>query len=69
MIITARADKCESVLSHLTAKDIKAAVIGKVVDADRGLTVQSGNEEKLMRRPEADPYWDAFFSAFKKGWK
>lgn len=69
MIITAKADKCESVLSHLAAKDIMTAVIGKVVGADRGLTVESGKEERVMYRPETDPYWDAFFTAFRKGWK
>lgn len=69
MIITANADKCESVLSQLRAKSIKASVIGEIVDRDRGLIIQNGNEQSQMRHPEADPYWDAFFTAFNRGWK
>lgn len=69
MIIAAKADKCESVLSDLEAKDINASVIGKVVDRDQEVIIQNRTEQRQMRHPEADPYWDAFFTAFNRGWK
>lgn len=69
MIITAKADKYELLLSHLHSKSIKATVIGKVVDAALGLIIQNETQQRLLNHPGADPYWDAFFSAFNKGWK
>jgi hydrogenase maturation factor len=69
MIITAKADKCDSVLSQLNERDINASVIGKIVDRDQRLIIQNGNEQTQLREPGTDPYWNAFFTAFNKGWK
>jgi hydrogenase expression/formation protein HypE len=69
MIITAKANACALLLSHLEAKNIKASVIGKIVDPEHGLIIQNGEGQKPMTEPGADPYWDAFFTAFNKAWK
>ena len=69
MIIAAEAVTCESLLSHLRNRDITASVIGKAVDREQGLIIQNQNERKEVSHPQADPYWDAFFSALSKGWK
>jgi hydrogenase expression/formation protein HypE len=69
MIITAKPAVYKKLESHLKTKGIEISAIGEVVDASNGIIVRNGNEQKPMMHPEADPYWDAFFTAFNKGWK
>jgi hydrogenase maturation factor len=68
MIITAKTKEAEALLSQLHGKEIQATIIGKVVDVEKGLGVRDGDEGKQLVSPERDPYWDAFFTAFRKGW-
>ncbi|HYF69864.1 MAG TPA: AIR synthase-related protein [Ohtaekwangia sp.] len=67
MVITAKVDKHELLLSHLHAKGIRATVIGTAVDASKGLILMNEKEERTVTDPGADPYWEAFFGAFNKG--
>jgi len=69
MIITAKAELTQLIVSQLSNKGIKATVIGKVTEASRGMMVRNGEIQRQMIHPEADPYWEAFFNAFKKGLK
>lgn len=69
MIITANTTIYASLLSQLKSKNIEATVIGKIVEADKGLMIKNENLQRPLIHPAADPYWDAFFNAFKKGWK
>lgn len=69
MIIAAKADKSALLLSLLKSKDIEATVIGKVVDNEKGLIIKNGDKKWTLHAPVADPYWDAFYTAWKNGWK
>lgn len=69
LIIAANPAVVELLISRMLAEDIKATVIGSVVEASQGITIQNENGQKQLTHPHADPYWDAFFSAFNKGWK
>lgn len=69
MIISAKPEVSELLISLLQAKDIKATVIGSVVKPEQGVVIQNGNDQRVLNHLHADPYWDAFFSAYNNGWK
>lgn len=69
MIITARPEAVEHLLTNLREADIPAHVIGTVVEQELGVTI--GNEDQIapLNQVLVDPYWDAFFNAYREGWK
>jgi hydrogenase expression/formation protein HypE len=69
MIITVKPDKLTLLFSQLESKNIKATAIGKITEANKGLIIKNDEAEKILMPPKADPYWAAFFNAFKQGWK
>jgi hydrogenase maturation factor len=69
MIITAKPELCDLLVGRMRAADITATVIGEVVAAEHGMTIRNGNGRKKYAHPQADPYWEAFFSAYNNGWK
>jgi hydrogenase expression/formation protein HypE len=69
MIIAVKPAAVELLVSRMQAEGIKATVIGSVVEAEQGIVIGNENEQKLLPQPQADPYWDAFFSAYNNGWK
>jgi hydrogenase maturation factor len=38
-------------------KGILSAVVGEVVDKDKGLKIASGGKERTLEHPKVDPYW------------
>ena len=69
MIITARPDSCRQVLQRLQAKGIKATVAGLITEKEKGIIVRQDDKQTTLQHPGADPYWAAFFNAYKNGWK
>jgi hydrogenase expression/formation protein HypE len=69
MIITVKPDKLKLLLSQLESKNIKATAIGKITEANKGLIINGNEGQRTLLPPQADPYWAAFFNAFKQGWK
>ncbi|MBT1706486.1 AIR synthase family protein [Chryseosolibacter indicus] len=69
MLITAKPQVVESLITNLEAKGIKATAIGNVTSPGKGITIKNGSEQKILTEAHTDPYWEAFFSAYQKGWK
>jgi len=69
MIITAKANQRGLLLSMLRERKIQATVIGRVTAPEQGLMVRNNNGTRTLDAPVADPYWEAFFTAWNKGWK
>ena len=69
MIITAKPGMEDQVIEALTQKGIQATVIGKMVDATQGIMLQHGETKYKLGHHGVDPYWSAFFDAYKKGWR
>ncbi|MBB4806377.1 hydrogenase maturation factor [Chryseobacterium defluvii] len=69
MIISCEKEKAPEIISRLAQNNIPCTEVGKITEKDQGIKLVS--EEKvndLMYRKE-DPYWKAFFNAYRKGWK
>lgn len=57
------------ILSKLRENQIEATVIGKFVERESGRKLIEKGEILDLPYFETDPYWAAFFEAFKNGWK
>jgi hydrogenase expression/formation protein HypE len=69
MIITVKKGFEQTVIDRLEKKNIACAVIGKLISKEEGKKlVVNGVEEELVYL-ERDPYWNAFFEAYKKDWR
>jgi hydrogenase maturation factor len=69
MIITIKPESVQLLLSQLESKKIKASIIGKITEANKGLVIRNNEGESPLLPNAVDPYWGAFFHAFKQGWK
>lgn len=69
MIITARPHKCQQVLDRLQASGIKATVAGFITEKEKGMVIRQDGKQTTLQHPGTDPYWAAFFTALKKGYK
>jgi len=69
MIITVHPDDAVKVKNILEAKVIDTTVLGEIKEKNHGLKMIDGDQRHPLEHPQTDPYWKAFFNAFKKGWK
>jgi len=69
MIIAVKPEKSSMLLSLLKTNGIEGTVIGQIAEQSKGLIIQEGDEQKSLLNYDSDPYWDAFFTALKKGLK
>ncbi len=69
MIMAVKPDGVQDVLSRLAENQIKATIIGEFTDKQGGCLLVTDGEEQTMPYFEQDPYWAAFFNAYKQGWK
>ena len=69
LILTVKPEKSKAVQQALDLKGIKNAVIGKIIDVKQGKWILSERERKPLHKPEADPYWAAYWKASGEGWK
>ena len=69
MVMAVNKQYAESVLKRLQRKNISGTVIGEFTAKQKGLKlIENGRETELPYYPN-DAYWNAFFTAYKKGWK
>jgi len=68
MVIAVKQGNETQVISALFGRGIKATIIGEFTDKAQGLCLSTGGREEQLPYHEKDPYWAAFFQAFKKGW-
>lgn len=69
MIITCEKGKEQQVIDRLKEKNISCSHIGEITDKEKGIKLKIQGREEDLEYFSEDPYWKAFFDAFKKGWK
>lgn len=69
MIIAVEKGAEQHVIDRLAQAQIDSTVVGELTEADQGIQLSEEGEIKTMPYFETDPYWEAFFTAMKKGWK
>ncbi|MEO6734625.1 MAG: AIR synthase family protein [Ferruginibacter sp.] len=69
MVIAAEKEYTQNVLQRLGRNDIKATVIGEFAEKALGYQLIVNGVETELPYFSEDPYWQAFFNAYKKGWK
>ena len=68
MVMAVKKGKEEALLKHLQASHIQATVVGEFTPKDKGHVIIENGEEKLLSFDGRDPYWEAFFNAYKANW-
>ncbi len=70
LILTVKPEKASSVQKALNLKNIKNAVIGKIRLRQKMVNgLKLSDKRESLQKPEADPYWEAFWKANNEGWK
>jgi hydrogenase expression/formation protein HypE len=69
MLIACENDAAERVIQRLSQASLPCAKIGEVCFASEGMERIDKNGNSPLIYQEKDPYWAAFFSALKQGWK
>lgn len=71
LLLTCPIPHTPAVVHDLKAAGVTAYTIGQTTSAEQGilLTSKEGNVTFLTENEGQDPYWNAYFRAFQKGWK
>ncbi|MBY0424305.1 MAG: AIR synthase, partial [Cytophagales bacterium] len=69
MIITVQQGHENKVIERLKQANIACAVVGEMKEKEYGIKLREGEKESDLVYLEKDPYWEAFFTAYKNGWK
>lgn len=69
MIIAADKNHYQDVLNRLNQNHIKASVVGEFTAKENGCKLITRGIKNDMPYYSRDPYWEAFYKAFKNGWK
>lgn len=69
MILSVNPAHEQTLVHALAEQGLPATVIGKFVESSEGRVMIEDGQTKPLPYFETDPYWAAFFGAFKKGWK
>lgn len=69
MIMAVKQGTEEKAIAHLNKNSIKATIIGEMTEEKNGYKIIENGEEKDFSYDGVDPYWEAFFKAFKRGIK
>lgn len=69
MIIATRPGQEQAVVQRLQDNGIKATIAGVLTGSDKRIRMKDQAGERTVQHPGTDPYWAAFFNAFKNGWK
>ena len=68
MVMAVTKGKEDALLQHLHSRKIKATVVGQFTPKEAGNVLIENNEEKPLVFDGRDPYWEAFFKAYKANW-
>ncbi|HEY3405171.1 MAG TPA: AIR synthase family protein [Ohtaekwangia sp.] len=69
MLITVKPDYADLLISTLQQHSISSATIGVITKKESGFQIQKRSETVPLVLPKTDPYWEAFFNAFRNEWK
>jgi hydrogenase expression/formation protein HypE len=65
LVATIRPHRTGEVITALAARGIEAAVIGTVVEKEKGMILIDGSRESELVHPRVDPFWTAFDEALR----
>jgi len=65
LIVSVRPHKSKTVVDRLTARGIRASVVGELTDPKRGRVLVENGRERPFDHPRVDPFWNAFYAALK----
>lgn len=68
MIITCKKESVTSLISRMATSGIDCTKVG-VITRKEGIRIVQKNETSDLVYKDTDPYWAAYFNAFKSGWK
>ena len=68
MVIAATRESCDDVLLRLRVQNIDAAIVGEFTKPESGYLLVENEIAYPMPYYSKDPYWHAFFNAYKNGW-
>ncbi len=66
LIITCREKKAEKVMEVLLENQIKASIVGELIDSKFGMLLVESGKEKRLEHPKIDPFWNAFYDALQR---
>lgn len=69
MIMTCKKDKALLVTERLNTENIPCCAVGEIKEKENGIKLMENDRETDLMYLEEDPYWAAFFKAFRQGWK
>lgn len=69
MLMAVKQGTEEKLIKHLHKNAIKATIIGEMTEVKKGYKIIENGEEKDFAYDGVDPYWEAFFKAYKNGMK
>jgi hydrogenase maturation factor len=69
MIITCKHGAASSVIERLHRENIPCVEVGEIKEEAYGIKLVDNEAVTDMIYLEEDPYWSAFFNAYKAGWK
>lgn len=68
MIMAVKRGKEQSLIKQLQSRGIPASLVGEFTAKEAGNVLMDNGEEKPLYFDGQDPYWEAFFKAFKLNW-
>lgn len=69
MIITCKREKAAEIILRLKSNDISCTEVGVITEKSNGIKLIENEKAQDLMYFEEDPYWKAFFNAYKQGWK
>jgi hydrogenase maturation factor len=69
MIIACNKDDVQKITIRLEENNITCTEVGEFTDKSKGIRLFEEDRETELIYKEKDPYWAAFFTALKSGWK
>lgn len=69
MIIAVQKGSENKVIERLAREGIACSVVGELTEKEKGIKLMDGNGQENLPYTGKDPYWGAFFKAYKDGWK
>ncbi len=65
LIITCREYKAEKLVQILKDKGIKSSIVGELINPGYGMILIEEGKERKLEHPGVDPFWKAFYDAYK----
>jgi hydrogenase expression/formation protein HypE len=69
MIIAVKNGSENEVINRLKKQQVGCTIVGELTEKEKGITIIENDEKKALPYLQKDPYWNAFFEAYKRGWK